>query len=271
MAEATPTIGSPQRIIEVGRCLSQANRRLYRYGRTYEVKIDLEPNSNTTFAVYALRNDWAVVKAFQMAHAEFMKNTADERANLGKDQIARWEDFRCNHGQNGAVVGPRFSNGVLSGFSNLVNQGEGELSNVVDSNGIRHNFTWSNAASTEYNVLVEYDKVANTQVSPSSRTADSPYLEIDSEVNEFTHDDLQSDGDLPPYEPNAINALHPFVKIATLDSTNPNAQKLSTGYFSVPCGLVLIVQAAYENIAGKYSMTAKAGSYKGVHAPSLLE
>lgn len=271
LAEASPSSGSVQRVVDVGRCLSQANRRIYRYGRTYEVKIDLEPNSNTSFAVFALRNDWAVVKAFQMANAHYMKNTADERANLSKDQIARWEDFRVSSGQTGADVGPQFNNGTTAGVSNLVNQGEFALSNVVDSTGTRHSFTWSNAVSTQYNVLEEFDKTANAQGSPSSVTADSPYLEIDSEVNELTHDDLQSDGDLPPYEQNAINSGDPFVKIATLDSSNPNAQKLSTGFFSVPCGLVLIVQTSYSDIAGKYSMTAKAGTYKGVHAPSLLE
>lgn len=271
LAEASPSIGSATRVVDVGRCLSQANRRIYRYGRSYEVKIDLEPNSNTTFTVFALRNDWAVVKAFQMAHAEYLKNTADERARLSADQIARWEDFRCESGITGADVGPQFTNGSLAGVSNLVGQGEFALSNVVNAAGTRFSFTWGTGAANKYGVLEEFDKTANAQGSPNSIPADAPYVDIDSEINEGTHDDLQADGNLPPYEQNAINAAEPFVKIATLDSSNPNAQKLSTGYFTVPCGLVLIVQTAYSDIAGKYSMTAKAGSYKGVHAPSLLE
>jgi hypothetical protein len=272
LAEASPSQGNRIRAVDVGRCLSQANRRIYRYGRSYEVKIDLEANSGTTLEVYALRNDWPVVKAFQMAHAEYLKNTADERANLSKDQLARWEDFRISHGQPSVTdVGPQFFQGGVQ-VSNLVGQGEFALSNVVDSSGTRYVFSWTGTSSSGiFSVLGEYEKTANANARPSSIEADAPYVEIDSEVNELTHDDLQNDGDLPPYEQNAVNADAPFVKIATLDSSNPNAQKLSTGYFTVPCGLILIAQTAYSDIAGKYSMTAKAGSYKGVHAPSLLE
>jgi hypothetical protein len=271
LAEPSPSPGNAVRLVDVGRCLSQANRRIYRYGRQYEVKIDLEANSNTSIEVYALRNDWAVVKAFQMAHEQYLKNTADERANLSPTQIARWEDFRIQPGQPSiTTVGPQFWQGGAL-VSNLENQGEFASSNVVDSSGTRRTFTWGTPGAAQFGVLHEFDKVANANANPSSIVADAPYEEIDSEVNDMTHDDLQYDGDLPPYEQNAINADAPFVKIATLDSSNPNAQKLSTGYFTVPCGVIFIRQTAYSDIAGKYSMTAKAGSYKGVHAPSLLE
>jgi len=278
LSEASPSAGQPRRIVDVAACLSQANRRLYRYGRYYNVKIDLEADSNTQFDVFALRDDWAVQKAFQLAYAAYQRATEDERAHMSKSQIARWEDFRIDHNVgSSAVVGP-----VLSETGNetyIVGQGEHAFSQVVDATGVQHTFVWTGTGANVYNVLEEYDKAGNAFTTPQSLVSGNsiPYEDIEADVDGLQANILEAFNDNPPYDRDGVNANDPFVKIATLVSNSANAQKLSTGFFDAPCGLVMIVQndtagtPVYSNIQGRYSLTVKAGNYKGVDAPSILE
>jgi hypothetical protein len=65
-----------------------------------------------------------------------------------------------------------------------------------------------------------------------------------------------------------------FTKVATLYVDAGGGNKLSTGYFNAPCGLVLITTGGGLNattVSEKIYVEAKAGDYKGVHAPSMLE
>lgn len=278
LSEGAAFSNNARRIIDVGKTLSQANRRLYRYGRYYNVKIDLEADSNTQFDVFALRDDWAVQKGFQLAFEAYQKATADERAMMSESQIARWEDFRIDDNVPGAVpVGP-----VLSETGNetyLIAQGEHAITSVVDATGVQHTFVWTGTGANVYNILAEYDKAGNAQTTPQSLVAGNelPYIDLESDVDGLQANNLEAFGDNPPYDRDGVNAEDPFVKIATLVSNSPNAQKLSTGFFDAPCGLVMIVQndtagsPTPSDIRGRYSLTVKSGDYKGVHAPSMLE
>lgn len=259
-------------LIQADRILSKLNRRLYRMGRYYECKIELDVSSNANIEVFALRDDWAVQKAFQMAYQAFKKNTSDERSRLAAGQTGRWEDFRVEPGTAGTVTDlvPVLSS--LSGADVQLTTGEYQLSQVVDSAGTAKFFTWGPTSSSRYGLLEEYDKYGNAQVSPDSRTADAPYLELNSEVNEQTHDHLQTSGDNPPYDTTGVNAGSPFVKVAELGSgaAGTGAQKLSTGFFTAPSGLILITGMASGDV-GDVLVEMKRGDYKGVHAPSMLE
>ena len=57
-----------------GRLLSQTNHRLYRYGKRYTQKVDVDPsflNPGTTIDVWALMDTWYVQKAFEEAKIVF--------------------------------------------------------------------------------------------------------------------------------------------------------------------------------------------------------
>jgi hypothetical protein len=256
------------RFLQVDRCLSKLNRRLYRMGRYYKVKIDVDQGANGNFEVYALRDDWAVQKAYQMAYKMYLENTADERERLASSQIARWEDFRVDHGLTGNELVPVVHN-ITTARGNLVG-GEFELANVVDSNDTQRSFTWGTPSATEYGLLQEFDKAGSVQTDPTNVEASGPYEGINSEVNAQTMDDLQGDGNLPPYDTTVVNASFPFVRIATLGDT-AGAQRLSTGYFTAPCGIVIIVGSGSNWNSNDLLFEVAKGDYKGVHAPSMLE
>ena len=81
-----PLIG----IVNVEQHLSQINRRLYRQGRCYTVKIDLQSGleDNTQYTVYALANTWMLKKAWQSAFENYLNQTKEERATF-KGKLAR--------------------------------------------------------------------------------------------------------------------------------------------------------------------------------------
>jgi hypothetical protein len=266
---------SANTLVDGARHLSVTNRRLMRFGRYYQFKVDVRPDyAGTPIEVFALRDDWAVQKSFQMAYQMYLKNTADERAALSPGQVARWEDFRIADGLN-VAGGVNQSRPVLhneTGGAVILNAGEFQLSNIVDSSNVKRTFTWSHTpTATEYSVLLEYDKTGNAQANPSSVPTDMAYAEIDSEVNEETGDDLKGDGNLPPYDQTGVNALSPWVRIAVLGSGAAGQQRLSSGFFTAPCGLVFLKGFTETSEAYSVTIEAKSGDYKGVHAPSMLE
>ena len=273
LSDGSPLQPSLTYRIDTGRCLSQANRRLYRYGRYYNVKVDIDPDLNDKIEVYALRDDWAVQKAFQMAYAAFEKNASEERAMMSENQIARWSDFRINPDPPANEMGPVLHQGGTA--RELVNQGEFVNTQVIDDTGVARVFTWNHTTTASaFSVLAEYDKAGNAQTSPSSLVAGNvvPYEGLTSEVDGLMMNNLEAYGDNPPYIRDTVNANGPFVKIAVLDASNSNAQKLSTGFFTAPCGLIVIRKTPADlDLREKVMLTVKSGDYKGVHAPSMLE
>lgn len=259
------------RVLQVDQELSKMNRRLYRMGRFYECKIDIKPNAVGNYEIYALRDDWAVQKGFAMAMQHYLENTMDEREAMSKTQLARWADFRVDHG----VASPL--NTLVAKYHDqnmaplLLTTGNFELANVVDAAGTTRTFTWSPApAGTEYSILNEYDRAGDAQNSPENLSAPGPYENIDATRDAATYDHLEQDGNQPPYDRNTVNQSRPFVKIATLGS-GAVAQKLSTGFFTAPCGIIVIVGPQSDWDSASASFSVKSGDYKGVHAPPMLE
>ena len=259
------------RLVDTARNLSLLNRRLYRYTRCYSAKISQDAMSTQTAEVYALRNDWAVHKGLQMAYKMYLQNTEDERNAMATGQVARWEDFRVDSGiPSFEALLPVLHSNAVGSF--LLNQGEFNLSNVVDSSNVRRTFSWTNAPlPTEYSILNEYDKAGNAQLSPSSVPTDMPYANIETQVNDATADDLKEDGNSPPYDSLGVNADTPWVRIATLGSGVGGVQQLSTGYFDAPCGIIMVVGNTATFNSNSLRLEVKSGEYKGVHAPSMLE
>jgi hypothetical protein len=256
------------RFLQVDRELSKLNRRMYRMGRYYKVKIDCDQNATGNFEVYTLRDDWAVQKAYQMAYKMYLENTSEERERLGAKQIARWEDFRVNHGLTGNQLVAVLHD--VTTANTLMTGGEFELANVVDATGTTRSFTWGTPTISEYGLLQEYDKAADTQADPSSVPSNGPYENINTDVDSATMDNLQGDGNLPPYVQTSITSTSPFVRIGTLGQT-AGAQRLSTGFFTAPCGIVIVVGSGSNWNSNSLLFEAAKGDYKGVHAPSMLE
>ena len=257
-------------VLDVARCLSVTNHRLYRQGKTYQVKVDLQAgHQNTQYDVYALVDTWYVQKAWQMARARYLEATAAERAVMSKQQIARWEDFRVRHGLSGHAGGELipapYSNGLASAGDTA---GEFAITEIELIDGTKKSFTWGPSSGARFGMLEEYDKSGNTDNAPSTVSSDKAYAGTEGDVTEATMDDLAARGDVPPYNATNFNA-RVWVRIARLDAAAAHG-KLSTGYFNAPCGLIAVQPVASSTaIVNQLSMTVKSGTYKGVAAMNM--
>jgi hypothetical protein len=252
--------------------LSKTNRRLYRQSRFYTVKLDLDPNATRSIDIFALADSWMVERALQMGYDMYLENSAAARDRLKNGQLARWEDYRVISGAGITIVNPMQY--AQDGTPDELTGGEFSITEVEDAAGVTKTFSWGPSFSTRYGLLEEYDKAGNASTSPTVSTGDMPYDDLMADDSAAMGQDLQDRGNQPPYDANGVNATKTWVKIATLDAAS-TAQKLSTGFFTAPCGIVLIadhLDPAVQPVAeADIQWTVKAGDYKGVHAPSILE
>ena len=269
---ALPSTPDTNLLIRTDKLLSNVNHRLYRQSRVYNVKVDIDADlaDGDFVKVYALADTWYNMKAYQFAKKTFDENSSEESEMLGATK-ARWNDFRVDHGDTiqQELEAIQFIGATGTRFTG----GEYLVSEVTDAAGTAQTFRWVGTGANTWNIIDEYDATGNTDASPTTFINGVAYDGLTDELddNQITH--LTADGNLPPYDQNSLEN-QAWVLIATLYIRSTGTNKLSTGYFNAPCGLIRIdtggalnAQTITENI----SMEVKAGDYKGVHAPTYLE
>lgn len=262
-------------LLDAARALSQVNHRLYRYGKKYTLKVDVDPSellSGTDIHLYALADNWMVQKAFEEAKSVFDRAYTDERENLSESQYARWRDFRIASGVTNDTLRPIMRNHPTAGPLRFQTLGTFDLSVVEDSAGNPRTFTWSNNpnVATEYSVINEYNLAANTTVTPGVTTGAGPYDDLEADASQLEMNALQTRGAQPPYDPTGLPPV--WIKVGTLTvSGTTGSQKLSTGYFDAPCGIVSIQIEGqnWESMEDSLSFTVQSGDYKGVKAHNM--
>ena len=258
---------------DAGRVLSQVNRRLYRFGNLYQIKLDLDiPGTSLGTAVdievYALRNTWDVQRAFALAKKTYDEAYADER-NVSS-QKARWSDFRVSSGVSGAtVLNPMmYDNASLA--AGVETAGEFTVSQV-DKGGTDTFFTFGSAAANSLDIFDEWVRADRVSTTPATITTTTPYDGVNSDdMSNIEMENLGQNGNQPPYSQSSPSDM--LVKVATLryEPGPDGLQRLSTGYFDAPCGLFVLKTAG--NIPNGYvHFTAKAGEYKGIAAHSMCQ
>jgi hypothetical protein len=267
--DVTGPITSTTAILKIGDLMSKVNRRLYRQARNYEVKIDLDVDAPGVYEVFAISDTWMNQNALKMAHDIYLDNTDDERERIKNAAMARWNDFRVLPGVTGQEYNPALFDASLALTQLTV--GEFQNTRVQDQTGTLRNFTWSpTPTASQYSIVGQYDLAGDTGSNPSAVTGDMPYADLEADDSAQLGADLQTFGNLPPYDGVTSNQATPFVKVATLGTNAAGSQKLSTGFFTAPCGFVFITNVNLSD-APFITWTVKSGDYKGVHAPSMID
>ena len=264
-------------IIRVDRALGAINHRLYRQSRMYTAKVDMDADapSGTTVDVWALCDTWWLHKAYRLAFETFMENSKEERGQAGTS-LGRWNDFRVDTGLGTAFQKDLLPSGNLvpTGTAQIFGTGtdtEYLMSEVHDSGGARRTFVFSGGTTaTEYDVITEYDNTANTDETPSTPANLASYDGLTDEIDQGQKEHLTQDGNLPPYKANTLEGAV-WIKVATLNVAAAGTQKLSTGFFKAPAGLIAVVSSTPLGDATLLNLEVKGGDYKGVHAPSMLD
>ena len=260
-------------IVRVDRCLSAVNHRLYRQSRMYHAKIDLDANAaqGTVVNVWALANTWYTQKAYQRAYETFLENSKEERDQL-KGTVARWNDFRVDHGLTANDFMPA-GNSDPAGSPSAFAAGSAEylMTQMHDAAGTAKTLRWVGSGANTFNIIDEYDQMGNTNTSPSTQITTTAYDGLSDEVDDGQQAHLTGDGNLPPYNSTGLENFV-WVKVATLTASLNNTDKLSTGFFEAPCGLIAITKTSpFTTDQTIVNLEVKSGDYKGVGAPTYLD
>ena len=262
--------------IDVAKHLSELNHRLYRQSRVYRCKVNHlgSPTDRGKLDVYVLRDTWMLQKAYQMAKDAFDKNMTEERASISKSNMARWQDFRIalDHKASGITekLPLKRANGTLN--TTTMSNGEFQASLVYKEDGTAMAFGFYPAAS-RWSIVEEYDKTADVDSTPSNVVSGSdinPYGALDDDNQQAARVDLQNKGNSPPYDPNSLDGDSLLRRVGRLGSLS-GAQKLSTGFFDAPLGLIVLVATDTASDDDLYEVEVQSGDYKGVHAASYIE
>lgn len=275
--------------VDAARFLSTYNQRLYRQGMNYCLKVDQSimvasggatPGSGQYVEVQALPNNWQVRKAwakgFQMFQQQ-IKEIAKRSGASRKAVQARWHDFKIGyeHGTSWPYAGhPEYNGGNVepSGAPFAIGDGEYEKSYVTDLlTDTRHTMDMFGVEQTggEYGLLAMYDALPGTVgPDPQTVTTADPYMEwvTDDEPSGFVIQDLATQGNEPPYNPDLLQ-----VEAQKMFISANGQQPLSTGWFEAPCGLLKIISRTASTFDSNWiTLSVAPGNYKGVMAESMI-
>jgi hypothetical protein len=254
--------------IDVAKILSQTNHRLYRQSRVYDVSVTIDSNvaDGTTVDVYALADTWMVHKALQLAKTSWDESNAEEMKML-HGKVARWNDFRVETGLTGVggLDAVNFLKGTLA--ATPFTAGNFENAQVVDQAGQTKVFSWGAPSISRYSIIEEYDASGNTSADPEIPVTGA-YNQLLPNLEPGAAAALQSVGSKPPYDRTDIGQAI-WVKVGTLHLST-GRQRLSTGFFSAPCGLVVLRGVGWLSDPD-IQVEIKSGDYKGVRSYPMLE
>jgi len=267
---------SGNQFVDVARCLSEVNHRLYRQSRVYRCKVNHlgNPTDRAKLDIYVLRDTWMLQKAYQMAKDAYDKNMSEEMDDVAKSNLARWRDFRIL--LDPAASGYTEKLPVIRANSTLnastLSNGEFVHSQVYKEDGTSMAFGLY-AAASRWSIVEEYDKTADVDSSPSNTVTGSdvnPYGELDNDNNVNARNDLQTRGNAPPYDPNSLDGQKLFRKVASIGAAS-GAQRLSTGFFDAPLGLIVMVPSGITANEDFYEVEVQSGDYKGIHGAEYID
>lgn len=264
--------GATDVVVEGSHMLSIANHRLYRQGRQYQLKIDVDPGSMggsmSSIEVYALVPTWWLHRAWKMAKQTWLDATKLERSALKTQQMARWHDFRISSGLSSTSnVAQMAQSGVLFNLPG----GEYTYSQVETTGGAMKFFSLGTANTLNYNIIEEYSDSFNESQNPTTVITQGPYDDLPNQVKSSQeYQDLQEKGDLPPYAADTLPQAV-WVKVKELSQTLGLSNTLSTGYFTAPLGMVRLrtIGGGFTATSTGLSIEAKPGSYSGVDAITM--
>ena len=256
-------------VLHTPRRLSQVNHRLYRDSRIYDCSVTIDGNvaDATTVDVFALADTWYLKGALKLAKMAWDESNAEEIA-MNNGNVARWSDFRIDDGITGAASlrAVQFDNTTLN--PNQFTVGDFELSLVVDQAGTGRNFTLGTPSSVQYSIFDEYNKQPGTSSDPEF-PSDGPYTGLLPNLEVAAAAAISERGNEPPYAQGGYSPAI-WVKVGTLHLA-PGRQRLSTGFFTAPMGLIVLSGIGTIGENADLQVTVKGGDYKGVMSHSMLE
>ncbi len=281
--------------VDIAKLLSQANRKSYRQGMSYDVASVVfhdSASSETYIKCCTAPNTWALQAAWQVGFANWMQQQQAAIDTLHDGRAGPWHDFKVyiNNDMISDVDKPflidtegrSFPTGDWTYSKYLVPE-EGSSSPDTASIGLMgaHVGAPFDGDMTYASLLEALENTINApQENPDTLTHTTLWAALspaasDMEVVRDVLADFEADNDLPPYSPTVIPGAgtagvgrpsNPWVVREA--SIQGGAHKMAAvGGFTVPCGLLVIEtdHGVDDNTIG-VTLELMPGDYKGVSA-----
>ena len=255
-------------LIDVGKCLSAINHRLYRQGKIYTVKIEspLFQPAGVGVNLKRLPNTWWMQKAWHLA-----KEARDDQLNGSNRPRGRWDDFRV--GWDSAYKTGSLP--ALADYSGTWSADESQVSKAHDAtDSVDHEFVVYGAArdasNNLYGIIEQYDQTGNTMTGqPAGSPATDAYTQLnpDAGLTEAAGDLLALQGDNAPYDMDSFNGATDIgaVQIGFLGQIASGTGDGKTSIIAdLPLGLLKLENGTA--VAQVVQVTVMSGNYKGVKA-----
>ena len=255
-------------LVDVAKCLSAINRRLYRQGKLYTVKIEMitPAQDGVGFTMKKLPDTWMVQKAWTLA-----KDMRDKQLSVSSRPRGRWDDFRV--GWDSA-----YKTGVapsLADFSGTFTIDESNVSKMHDAtDSVDNEFvmfgTQRDTTNNLWGILENYDLTGNVLgTQPAGDLSQGAYVNAhpDGGLVEAAGDEAALSGNSPPYDADGINGATDvgaavLPQMGQASSGNGSARNSYTT--ELPLGLIKLENGNSNGHAVLF--TVSRGDYKGVKA-----
>ena len=274
------TDGTSDIYVDVGRCLSMINHRLYRQGKMYRVRVRItDPSAMGLFAVTSLPDTWWARTAYNKARDLWIKRIEKIKKEQGTNAaVGRWNDFKIGYDEThrNAFTSSKLPELVTeaTGTQAAMTAGNAEwgLSQLIDNDGNNNTFRFLGTASTSnvVNVVDAYADLTNIFAPDPDQTGSGAGIYGDFLPQAGAGDTgMDSQGDYPPYNETDFPQLevHQGQLLSVVQDGGgglSGAQgSYATGYFDAPLGLLRIKPGA----SAELTIEVQEGDYKGVNAP----
>ena len=254
-------------LVDVGKCLSAINHRLYRQGKLYTVKIEspLHMPAGYGVTIKSLPDTWWMQKAWKLA-----KDARDEQLSLSNRAKGRWDDFRVGW-DSSYKTGTLPSNGD---FSATWASDEVQLSKVHDATSSNdYEFvvfgSERDTSNNLFGVIEQYDLIGNTvQNQPGGAAAQDAYttLHADGAMVETAGDIRALQGDNAPYDMDSFNGATDIgaINLGSIGTIASGVQTRTQIIADLPLGLFKVENGT--DTGQSLQVTVMSGNYKGVKA-----
>lgn len=274
------TGGTNDVYVDIGQCLSLINHRLYRQGRMYRCRVSItEPGATGGAAITTLPDAWWSRESYTKIRKIWMKRVEDIKEVQGKEGIGRWNDFKIgydnsHHDNFGSALKPMLVTDATGTQAAMASSNEEwNLSELMDNDGNNNSFRMLGTSGTnEIGLIATYSNITNIFAPDPDESGSGAHIYADFAPQSAGGDDSDMDdqGDYPPYHETAFPQMEvlqgQILNVYGLGAAENAAgiQRLSTGYFDAPLGLLRINPMANQEL----TIEVQAGDYKGVHAPA---
>lgn len=281
---AVGTGGDGSALLHVDKALGVTNSRLYRQARSYRVRF-VANNHNATgetlYEFYTLPSNYDTIGAVRLAYTNWLSSIQTELD--GGANLAKWYDFRISPETitNGnSELKPSFFTG--NAWAVLVADEYG-FSTAQGSDGNAKGFhIGASSISNSFNIYQEWtDHLSNKQPTSTITAVQDVYTDLTIGDEHETREHLGETGDLAPYDLDRQTvrdgAYHLVLKDVISFDADGAVGVPRTSTFDAPLGVVVVrkqtdqTETDFSTSISELICVASPGSYKGVHAPAIVD